>query len=182
VGSDLEHTKHLLRQRLLRARAAVPGDTAVRLAEAASARVIGLAAVAAAGVLVAYRPLGGEADPRAVLSWARHAGKRVYFPGDGRSEPGFVPAEPDGPPLEDDAPGTVFLVPGVAFDARGGRLGRGWGWYDRALARHPRALRIGLAFELQLVEAVPEAAWDVRVDAVATEARLLVAPGKELST
>ena len=38
------------------------------------------------------------------------------------------------------------------------------------------------AFELQLVDAVPEAAWDERVDAVATEARLLVAPGKELST
>lgn len=180
MGSDLEHTKHLLRQRLLRARAAVPRDTAARLAAAACARVIGLEAVAAAGTLVVYRPLGGELDPETVVSWARRAGKCVYYPADGHSGPGFEPAVPGGPPLEDGA-GAVFVVPGVAFDARGARLGRGRGWYDRALAHYPRGLRIGLAFELQLVDAVPEAAWDVRVDAVATEARLLVAPGKEVS-
>jgi 5-formyltetrahydrofolate cyclo-ligase len=182
MGRDLEHTKRLLRQRLLRARAAVPPVTAARLAYAACARVLGLGAVVQARTLVAYRPLGGEADPGPLVSWASRAGKRVYYPADGCSHPTFVAGEPGGSALEDDAPGVVFVVPGVAFDGHGVRLGRGRGWYDRALVRHPRAVRIGLAFELQLVDAVPEEAWDVRVDAVATEARLLIAPGKELST
>jgi 5-formyltetrahydrofolate cyclo-ligase len=68
---------------------------------------------------------------------------------------------------------VLFLVPGLAFDARGARLGRGAGSYDRALARHVNALRIGLAYEFQLVQRLPEAAWDIRMDAVATDARLV---------
>ncbi|HLK12053.1 MAG TPA: 5-formyltetrahydrofolate cyclo-ligase [Candidatus Binatia bacterium] len=182
MGGDLEHTKNLLRQRLLRSRAMLPADTAARLAAAACARVTALSPVASAGTVVAYRPLAGEADPAPVVSWASRLGKRVYYPADPASRPAFVSGYPGGTALEDDAPDVVFVVPGVAFDARGARLGRGRGWYDRALVRHPRALRVGLAFELQVVEAVPEEAWDVRMDAVATEARLLVSSGKELPT
>ena len=66
------------------------------------------------------------------------------------------------------------MVPGVAFDPRGVRLGRGAGCYDRALARHPTALRVGLAYEMQVVPSLPEATWDVPMDAVVTEARVLV--------
>ena len=80
----------------------------------------------------------------------------------------------DGSPLSAGTEGVVFLVPGVAFDPRGVRLGRGAGCYDRALARHPTALRVGLAYEMQVVPSLPEATWDVPMDAVVTEARVLV--------
>lgn len=47
---------------------------------------------------------------------------------------------------------AVFLCPGLAFDARGGRLGRGRGFYDRLLGlAHPSALRIGVCHPLQRV-------------------------------
>jgi 5-formyltetrahydrofolate cyclo-ligase len=65
------------------------------------------------------------------------------------------------------------VVPGVAFDLRGARLGRGRGWYDRALARYPAGTRLGLAYEFQVVPALPEAPWDVRMHALVTEARLI---------
>jgi 5-formyltetrahydrofolate cyclo-ligase len=68
---------------------------------------------------------------------------------------------------------VCFLVPGLGFDQRGVRLGRGSGWYDRALARHPQGVRVGLAYEFQLVPSLPEATWDVRMNAVVTEARVL---------
>lgn len=64
----------------------------------------------------------------------------------------------------------LVLVPGVAFDRRGGRLGHGKGFYDRLLRRLPEgAVRVGVAFECQLVEEVPMGPADERVDRVVTE-------------
>ncbi|TBV83302.1 MAG: 5-formyltetrahydrofolate cyclo-ligase [Desulfobulbaceae bacterium] len=49
----------------------------------------------------------------------------------------------------------LVLVPGSVFDRQGGRLGYGGGYYDRFLANQaPQAIRIGLAFDLQVVDAL----------------------------
>lgn len=78
------------------------------------------------------------------------------------------------------APGTVevILVPGVAFDACGGRLGHGGGYYDRLIgqcraARHGRLTAIGLAFSFQVVEQVPCGGRDEALDYVVTEERII---------
>lgn len=64
----------------------------------------------------------------------------------------------------------LVLVPGVVFDRRGGRMGHGWGYYDRLLARaRPGTHRIAPAFECQLVDEVPMEPHDIRVDVVVTE-------------
>lgn len=62
----------------------------------------------------------------------------------------------------------VVLVPGLAFDAGGGRLGWGRGYYDRALAQAPGARRVGVCLEWGLVEAVPTEAHDLAMHAVVT--------------
>ena len=61
-----------------------------------------------------------------------------------------------------------FLVPGLAFDTKGRRMGRGLGFYDRAL-KPTSALKIGIAFAAQVVDEVPQDAWDVMMDGVITE-------------
>lgn len=66
----------------------------------------------------------------------------------------------------------VILVPGLAFDPQGGRLGRGRGFYDRALG----AVRqsggempfVALGLELQRIPGVPRGPEDVPVDALCT--------------
>ncbi len=64
----------------------------------------------------------------------------------------------------------VVLVPGSVFDSRGGRLGYGGGYYDRFFANAaPNALRIALAFEMQLVESVPIMAHDKKMHYLVTE-------------
>jgi 5-formyltetrahydrofolate cyclo-ligase len=68
-----------------------------------------------------------------------------------------------------------ILVPGVAFDAHGRRIGYGGGYYDRLLPMLPAtALRIAGAFEAQLVDRVPTAPHDLPLDAIVTEARVIV--------
>lgn len=64
----------------------------------------------------------------------------------------------------------LVLVPGVAFDARGGRLGRGQGYYDRLLA-DVRGTKCGVAFEEQIVDAVPVGPLDVRLNGILTPTR-----------
>ena len=68
----------------------------------------------------------------------------------------------------------LFLVPGLAFDPAGHRLGYGLGCYDRAFAdAAPGALKVGLAFELQILESVPADPHDVPMDFVVTEDRVI---------
>ncbi|WP_417908766.1 5-formyltetrahydrofolate cyclo-ligase [Candidatus Electronema sp. PJ] len=67
----------------------------------------------------------------------------------------------------------LVLVPGSVFDQGGGRLGYGGGFYDRFLSQDaPQALRIGLSFEIQLVDQVPTEAHDQFMDILVTEEQL----------
>lgn len=64
----------------------------------------------------------------------------------------------------------LALVPGVAFDARGGRLGRGQGFYDRLLAG-VCGTKCGVAFDEQIVDAVPVGPLDIRLNCILTPTR-----------
>jgi len=63
----------------------------------------------------------------------------------------------------------VVIVPGVGFDRACGRLGRGGGYYDRALRRAFKVPKIGLCFREQLVKKVPVTKHDVRMDKIITD-------------
>ena len=157
-----------------------------------------------------FAGLADEIDTRPLFEMARREGRRVAFPRcvDAELEFRWVlrwerlvpgrfgvrepPAFDDGGGGLDDlaalreavpgAPGRVlWLVPGLAFDAVGARLGRGGGFYDRALARaaalreaegegeRGRLIVAGLAFAAQRVDRVPVEAHDQRVDALLCE-------------
>jgi 5-formyltetrahydrofolate cyclo-ligase len=73
----------------------------------------------------------------------------------------------------------LMLLPLVAFDESGNRVGMGGGFYDRSLAyRRSRthALKpklIGLAHELQHERALTANSWDIPLDMIATEERVI---------
>lgn len=68
----------------------------------------------------------------------------------------------------------LMVLPGVAFDESGHRLGYGAGYYDRLLeAEHERPFLAALAFELQIVDQIPVAGHDVKVDMIVTEDRVI---------
>ena len=86
---------------------------------------------------------------------------------------GFLQPVSHTPELPLDAIGLV-LVPGLAFDAKGGRLGHGAGFYDRLLTRLPvGAARVGLVHSRLLLDAVPMLEHDVAMTHVLTEAALI---------
>ncbi len=63
----------------------------------------------------------------------------------------------------------LIIVPGIAFDANGYRLGYGKGFYDRFLAKCPDAVRVGLAYQVQIVEDTCPQTWDLPVHYIFTE-------------
>ncbi len=67
----------------------------------------------------------------------------------------------------------LVVVPGVAFDRTGNRLGMGAGYYDRFFSRTLHSVRLGLAWECQVVAAVPCEPHDIRMHNLLTEAGLI---------
>lgn len=64
----------------------------------------------------------------------------------------------------------MIVVPGMAFDSHGNRVGRGRGYYDRLLAS-TKALKVGVAYDCQMVDEIETDAHDQPVDIVITETR-----------
>ena len=173
---------------------AIPDEEAARRSADLCARLADTPEIAGAGAVLLTLALPGEADlaPLAERLLARgvtvclpridwHARAMTPVPVASLTE-GVVegrhgvrePAEGD--ELEPDALDAV-LVPGLAFDAAGRRLGRGGGFFDRLLAdlrSSGRAWLCAGAFDCQIVERVPVEPHDVVMDAIATEAGVVL--------
>lgn len=82
----------------------------------------------------------------------------------------LVPAAEIGPAL--------FCIPGVAFSRSGQRLGRGGGYFDRALAAiRPQTVTAGLAYSFQVLDQLPQAPNDRRLNLIFTESAIHDGPG-----
>lgn len=137
----------------------------------------------AGAVVASYVPIGGEADPAPLEHAAVALGCRLALPHvvDRATPLRFLAWHPeamltDGPfglrqPADaaDALAPDVVLTPLVAFDRGLNRLGQGAGHYDRAFAAYPQARRIGVAWSVQELAAVPADPWDMPLHAIATE-------------
>jgi 5-formyltetrahydrofolate cyclo-ligase len=183
--------KSALRQRARAARDAMTPDERAVAADAIAARVDDgvLATLAPGALLCLYDAMGSEVPTRAIAARALARGLALVYP---RVRPGGLhlalhlatPAtlragtwgicEPaiDAPEVNPRDVAAV-LMPGLAFDLAGNRLGFGRGHYDATFAAAPDRLRVGLAFESQLVEErLPSGLHDLAVHILVTERAL----------
>lgn len=171
-------------------------EAGARIAAALAPALDALAAGSTAPCVALFASLPGEVDTRPIDRALRARGIARAIPG-GSSAPHGTGAAPafyrvrDALPLDAgvrDARGLAapaareraldlqecawVLVPGLAFDDAGGRLGRGGGYYDRALAPlhgFPERPRLwAVAHDWQVIPTVPMDPWDVRLDGVYT--------------
>lgn len=181
-----------LQKRELRKRCAAQrrqlGAIAVEAAGAAvAAHVHSMSAFHHAGRVVSYIATGNEVPTDALNVAVAQSGRPLDLPRIGK-DGGFTrwqPGKPltrgpapafgiDGGPAPADPAPAFYLVPLLAWDDCGRRLGRGGGFYDRALAdRSPRDTVVGLGFECQRQAAVPTDPWDIPMDYIVTERRVL---------
>ena len=139
-----------------------------------------------ARVVMFYVSLKDEVDTLTMIDEALKAGKRVAVPVILKEEKRLIAGEIHNRledlesqhfgiyqprqdrvkevPLDDI---DLVVVPGVAFDRKNIRLGRGHGYYDRFLSGLPKRTRtIGLAFDFQVLENLPQDPHDIPVSKI----------------
>jgi 5-formyltetrahydrofolate cyclo-ligase len=182
-----QEAKAALRSAVLAARAAVPTEQRALASAVIRRRLEVLPELRRARAVLAYAAFGAEVDLDPWLGTLLAAGAGVFLPWvDGSRlgiarvcdlEADLVPGwrgvrEPRAIGRRPARPDRIDAVvaPGVAFDCFGHRLGYGGGHFDWLLTMlRPQTPVIGVAFEVQIVDTVPTAAHDRRVDVVVTE-------------
>ena len=184
----IKQAKAAVRQTILARRDAVDVASRLRDSQTITQKLCALPAYRAANVVAAYASFGSELDTAEFLACILREGKQLLLPRINRAQRALElrqvvdlgadlvsgvwgirePAERC--PILPLTQIEFMLVPGVAFTAGGARLGYGGGFYDRLLASLDRRIaRIAAAFQLQIVDQLPEGPHDQRVDQVVTE-------------
>jgi 5-formyltetrahydrofolate cyclo-ligase len=181
--SDVVAAKASLRERVLARRLARSAGERSRASAAATTAL--LRGLAGARAIAAFAPDETEVGHGRLPAAYTQLGARILLPvvpddgrelrwavDTGRLAPGrFGLLEPVGPRLGPTAIGAadVVVVPALAVARDGARLGRGGGYYDRAL-RHVRAdaALVAVVFDDELFDELPVEEHDQRVTAVVT--------------
>lgn len=128
-------------------------------------------------VIASYQPLASEPDVRDFNLWVTAMGKTLLLPrieGDrlvfaqGELAPGPNGIyEPTGQ-AEDLAKAELILLPALAVDKRGNRLGKGKGYYDRALSGVSGIPKYAVVFDSEVLDTVPTEVHDIWVTGAVT--------------
>lgn len=136
-----------------------------------------------------YVGFGSEIDTSVYIKEFLEDGKKIYVPRIGKVSRIMDAVEIDG--LEDlkankygilepsdENQGVnkdildLIILPGVAFDENGGRLGYGGGYYDTFLQDGLNGVtKVVLAYDFQIVKALPLEEHDIKADYIITEKR-----------
>jgi 5-formyltetrahydrofolate cyclo-ligase len=146
--------------------------------------------------VAAYLSTGSEPGTLQLVAWLAANGVRVLLPvlshpiGGRLERPAWAPyegpdslwrgalsvLEPTGQPVPSEQLPEAELVicPGLAANRLGDRLGRGGGWYDRALVHASQSAPIWVLLNVdEVLDIIPVQDWDRRVDVIITPEQMI---------
>lgn len=181
LKSKIALRKHFRQQRML-----IKLEDRQRWSGQIAERVLALSALRDARVVFSYLADWGEVATNLIVEHCLAQGQKVLTPSPDHKllpEHGFycavamsdarsIVTEPckAAVPISDI---DVILVPGIVWDAAGHRIGFGGGYFDRLLSEKcADAVAVGLSYDLQVVDAVPNDPWDQAADLVVTQSRV----------
>lgn len=133
----------------------------------------------------AYYPIGSEIITQDIIQDILSNGKEVYLPKviekqmefrkitdfESLERGSFDIMEPRQEcPVENNL--DIILVPTVGISPLGVRLGYGYGFYDRFLSKN-NTTTISMVLEKQIVKNIPKSPYDVLIDWIVTEDRVI---------
>lgn len=182
-------SKSGLRKEFLRKRRLLSGQTATSKSGQIFRNVIKLKELISAQNFLVYLAVNNEVDTKQIIKHLILQKSAVFVPAFLKSantykvakftgytdleEGPYKIAQPKKLSVVDVGLVDVAIIPGVAFDRRGVRLGYGKGVYDRLLD-DGSALKIGLAYDFQIVDKIAKEKHDLEMDIIVTDKEVLM--------
>jgi 5-formyltetrahydrofolate cyclo-ligase len=178
-----KHQRSIARQRL----SALTQEETAAASESMCGHFIASGVFRDSKIIMAYMAMLQEADPSIIIKSALDNGKEVVIPFIDEESRRIIPVklksireglvknrygiyEPQKIEPVDVRNIDVVIVPGLAFDARGGRLGRGGGFYDKLLVEcSSNCIKCGFGLGCQVIDEVETDVHDVLMDRLLTE-------------
>lgn len=186
-------TKDNLRREIRRLRDRLAPQERKMASEVIASRLMALPQWEKARVIFSYLSIQSEVETESLILEAMRQGKIIAVPHTDYERHIVIPSvlkdlgqdlicrrfgllEPSKKSLRPLAAADIDItvIPGCVFDPRGGRIGYGMGFYDRFLLNlREDSLKIGLAYEIQIVPRVPVQEHDCLMDMIITEKRTI---------
>ncbi|MDR0219391.1 MAG: 5-formyltetrahydrofolate cyclo-ligase [Enterobacteriaceae bacterium] len=184
--------KHI-RQNIRQQRKNLTSEQQLQFALQAAEQIMSHPRIRQASKIALYLSFDGELDTRPLIQRLWQQNKQVYLPvlhPFNQHHLLFLRYQPDTPLIRNTfnieqpqldirqvLPASeldIMFIPLVAFDRTGQRLGMGGGFYDRTLAnwQQKNFYPMGLAHDLQLVDTLPSASWDIPLPEIITPAKI----------
>ena len=179
--------KKSIRSRIVNARDAMLLSEVHVLSLDICSKALSLPQVSNSGSIGIYLSFRNEVAAEMLLSYISESGRKAFAPLvlDGGLKFAKIaslkdatpsdkgPREPNSKAFADKGSIGTYIVPGVAFDINGNRVGWGSGHYDRFLSECSGAVKIGLAYDFQVIDRLEPEAHDVKMDFIVTEKRVI---------
>jgi len=132
-----------------------------------------------------YIPKGNEVQTKDMIEHAIREGKEILVPVTSENismckftsffdmAPGKFGVPEPKHHVPKDHLAEVVLVPGTVFGLCMHRIGYGKGYYDKYFKKNPKAFKIGLAYDFQVMDKLPKHEHDVPMDLIITGKRLI---------
>lgn len=143
-----------------------------------------------------YCSFSGEVDTKLMVDYALAQGKKVFLPCANEKAKTLNALEFNSKCVLEKGPYGILqpiqkakksravkhfdivVVPAIAFDKCGYRVGFGHGYYDRFLASANYSFSVGLAYDFAVVKSLPKESFDVPVNVLITEKRVVAVLSK----
>lgn len=186
MSENIKAVKDKIRKKILLKRQALTTDQVTKLSSIIISKILRLKKIKDFQNYLIYLPTKNEVDTKLLIHFLIQNRKNIYVPAlvendwtisqfkslDGLVKNKYKTLQPKKISAVSSNKIDVAIVPGVAFDKKGVRLGYGKGVYDNLLKKF-KGLKIGLAYEFQIVERLPAESHDLKTDLIVTEKQVV---------
>lgn len=186
MNDSVKVRKEEIRKKILLRRKNITQAQVSLLSAEISKKVLSIKKIKGVQKYLVYLPTGNEVDTKLIIHFLIQNNKKIYLTAffkndwlvsefyslDDLEKNQFNIYQPKKIVKANIADVDLAFIPGVAFSKRGNRIGFGKGVYDKLLANF-KGLKIGLAYEFQILNDLPMDAHDLKMDLIFSEKRIL---------